>query len=187
MTSSSLPAHRVVPVIADRFASTKVRDVAMILGFAIVIALSTQIAVPLPGTPVPVTGQTFAVLLGAAALGPRRATLGTAVFMAVGLAGVPWFTTTGGATLGYIGGFVLAAWVVGMMARRGWVNTFMRATVAMIVGNVVIYTLGVTVLALVTGLGLAQAFMLGAVPFFIGDAVKIALAAVALPVVQRYV
>lgn len=187
MTSSSIPAGRIVPVIADRFASTKVRDVALILGFAVVIAVSAQIAFPLPGTPVPVTGQTFAVLLGAAALGPRRATLGAALFLAVGLAGVPWFAITGGATLGYIGGFVLAAGVVGAMARRGWVNTFGRAAVAMIVGNVVIYTLGVTVLAVVTGLGLTQAFMLGAVPFFVGDAVKIAAATLVLPVVQRYV
>jgi len=187
MTSSSVPASRFVPVIADRFASTRVRDIAMIVGFAVVIALSAQVAFPLPGTPVPVTGQTFAVLLGAAALGPRRATIGAALFLAVGLAGVPWFAITGGATLGYIGGFVVAATVVGTLAQRGWVNTFGGAAATMIIGNFVIYTLGVSVLALVTGMALSQAFMLGAVPFFIGDAVKIALAAVALPFVQRYV
>jgi biotin transport system substrate-specific component len=187
MTSSSVPAERFVPVLADRFASTRVRDIAMIIGFAVAIAFSAQVAFPLPGTPVPVTGQTFAVLLGAAALGPRRATLGAALFLAVGLAGVPWFAITGGATLGYIGGFVVAAWVVGMMARRGWVNTYGRAAVSMVVGNVVIYALGVTVLSLVTGLGLSQAFLLGAVPFFVGDAVKIALATIALPRVQRFI
>jgi biotin transport system substrate-specific component len=187
MTSSSVPASRFVPVIADRFASTRVREVALVVGFAVAIALSAQVAFPLPGTPVPVTGQTFAVLLGAAALGPRRATLGAALFMAVGLAGVPWFAITGGATLGYIAGFIVAAAVVGTLARRGWVNSFRGAAAAMIVGNVVIYSLGVTVLSLVTGLGLSQAFMLGAVPFFVGDAIKIALATVTLPVVQRYV
>lgn len=187
MTSSSVPAGRFVPVIADRFASTRVRDVAFIVGFAVAIALSAQVAFPLPGTPVPVTGQTFAVLLGAAALGPRRAIIGTALFLGAGLAGVPWFAITGGATLGYIAGFVVAAAVVGTLARRGWVNTFRGAAAAMIVGNLVIYSLGVTVLALVTGMAFTQAFMLGAVPFFLGDAVKIALATVTLPIVQRYV
>lgn len=187
MTSSSVPAGRFVPVIADRFASTRVRDVAIIVGFAVAIALSAQVAFPLPSTPVPVTGQTFAVLLGAAALGPRRATIGAALFLGVGLAGVPWFAITGGATLGYIAGFVVAAAVVGTLARRGWVNTFRGAAAAMIVGNLVIYSLGVTVLALVTGMAITQAFVLGAVPFLFGDAVKIALATVTLPIVQRYV
>lgn len=187
MTSSSVPAGRYVPVIADRFASTRVRDVAMILGFALAIALSAQVAFPLPGTPVPVTGQTFMVLLGAAALGPRRATLGAALFLVIGIAGVPWFTTTSGATLGYIGGFVLAAWLVGTLARRGWVNSFAGAAGAMIVGNVVIYALGVSVLAIIAGLSFNQALLAGAVPFLIGDAVKIALASVMLPFVQRYV
>jgi biotin transport system substrate-specific component len=178
MTSSSVPAGRFVPVIADRFASTRVRDVAFIVGFAVAIALSA---------PVPVTGQIFAVLLGVAALGPRRAIIGTALFLGAGLAGVPWFAITGGATLGYIAGFVVAAAVVGTLARRGWVNTFRGAAAAMIVGNLVIYSLGVTVLALVIGMAFTQAFMLGAVPFFLGDAVKIALATVTLPIVQRYV
>lgn len=187
MTSSSVPVGRLVPVIADRFASTRVRDVALIVGFAVAIALSAQVAFPLPGTPVPVTGQTFAVLLGAAALGPRRATIGAALFLGVGLAGVPWFAITGGATLGYVGGFVVAAAVVGSFARRGFVHTFGRAVAVMLVGNIVIYTLGVSVLALVTGMALTQAFAVGAVPFFIGDAVKIVLASITLPFVQRYV
>ncbi len=174
-------------VLADLVPGERVRDIALIGTFAAVIGLSAQVAVFLPFSPVPVTGQTFAVLLGAAALGAGRATLGASLYLVLGVAGVPWFTATGGASFGYIIGFVAAAWIVGRLARLGNDRTVARTVALMAVGNLVIYAAGVTGLALVLGVGIVEATLLGAVPFLIGDAVKLALAAALLPATWKLV
>ena len=174
-------------VLADLVPGTRVRDVAFVGIFAASIGLSAQIAFPLPFTPIPVTGQTFAVLLGAAALGASRATVGATLYVTLGLIGVPWFTATGGASFGYILGFVAAAAVVGRLARLGNDRTVGRTVALMVVGNLVIYAFGIPVLALVVGLGLLEAVLMGAVPFLVGDAVKLALAAALLPTAWKLV
>ncbi len=174
-------------VLADLVPGERVRDIALIGAFAAVIGLSAQVAVFLPFSPVPVTGQTFAVLLGAAALGAGRATLGASLYLVLGVAGVPWFTATGGASFGYIVGFVAAAWIVGRLARLGNDRTVARTVALMVVGNLAIYAAGVTGLALVLGVGAVEAVMLGAVPFLIGDAIKLALAAALLPATWKLV
>ncbi len=174
-------------VLADLVPGSRVRDALLVSAFAAVLGLSAQIAVPLPFTPVPVTGQTFAVLLGAAALGAGRATLGSSLYLVLGVAGVPWFTATGGASFGYIVGFVAAAAVVGRLARLGNDRTVGRTVALMVVGNLVIYAFGVTGLALFLGVGLVEATVLGAVPFLIGDALKLALAAALLPATWKLV
>ncbi len=174
-------------VLADLLPGSRVRDAVLVTVFAAVIGLSAQLAVPLPFTPVPVTGQTFAVLLGAAALGAGRATLGTSLYLVLGVAGVPWFTGTGGASFGYIVGFVAAALIVGRLARLGNDRTVARTVVLMVVGNLAIYVFGATGLALVLGVGLGEALALGVVPFLIGDAVKVALATALLPATWRLV
>ncbi|MFU8841490.1 MAG: biotin transporter BioY [Nitriliruptoraceae bacterium] len=187
---SAIPAPTAIApgrVLADLVPGARVRDAGLVAAFAALIGLSAQIAVPLPFTPVPVTGQTFAVLLGAAALGAGRAGLGAALYLALGLAGVPWFTATGGASFGYIVGFVAAAVVIGGLARRGHDRTVLRTAGLMVVGNLVIYAFGVTGLALFLGVGLVPATVLGAVPFLLGDAVKIALAAALLPTAWKLV
>lgn len=174
-------------VLADLVPGSRVRDALLVGSFALVIGLSAQVAVPLPFTPVPVTGQTFAVLLGAAALGAGRAGLGAGLYLVLGMIGVPWFTATGGASFGYIIGFVAAALIVGRLARCGNDRTVGRTVALMAVGNLVIYAFGVTGLALVLGVGLVEATLLGVVPFLVGDTVKLIMAAALLPATWKLV
>ena len=187
---SAIPAPTSIApgrVLADLVPGSRARDVGLVAAFVALLAVSAQIAVPLPFTPVPVTGQTFAVLLGAAALGAGRATLGASLYLVLGVVGVPWFTATGGASFGYIVGFVAAAAIVGRLARMGNDRTVGRTVALMVVGNLVIYAFGVTGLALFLGVGLAEATLLGAVPFLVGDALKLALAAALLPATWKLV
>jgi len=187
MMSASAAAgpRRSAGVLADRLPGTLVRDVALVVVFAGVIALGTAVRLPLPFTPVPVTAQTFVILAGAGALGARRAASGALVFAVAGVAGLPWFAVTGGATLGYIGGFVLAAWLVGAAAEAGLLTRVPAALAVMVAASAVIYLLGASVLALVLGLDASTAFALGVLPFLVGDAIKLAAAALLLPSLLR--
>lgn len=167
-------------------------DVALVIGFALVTAVAAQIRIVLPFTPVPITGTTFAVLLAGAALGTWRGLAAMLTYVAMGLVGLPVFTgggagieVLGGATGGYILGFVVAAPVVGALAQRGVDRGPVGAVAAFGLGSAIIYAFGVPVLMLVTGWGLAQALMGGVVPFLVGDAVKAGFAGVLLPVAHR--
>ena len=162
-------------------------DAALVLGASLVIALSAQVAIQLPFSPVPITGQTMAVLLVGALLGSRRGALAVLAYIAEGLAGLPVFA--GGAaglarlfgpTGGYLVGFVAAAFLVGWLAERGWDRRFGTTLAAMTLGNLVIYGVGAVWLAVFVG-GLSRAWSLGVLPFLPGDAIKIVLAAVLLP------
>lgn len=172
-------------VLADLIPGRLVRDISLVVGSAALVGVAAQISVPLPGTPVPVSMQTFAVLLAGATLGFGRAFAGLALYLAAGLAGVPWFAgATSGwhfASFGYIIGFAVAAALVGRLAARGGDRTPLRTAGTMVAGNAVIYALGVPWLMAFTGAGFVAALQLGVVPFLIGDAVKIALAAGVLP------
>ena len=176
-------------VLADVVPRTWVRQLALIGGAAVFVGLSAQIAIPLPFTPVPLTLQTFAVLLSAAALGSLRGALAMLVYALVGMAGVPWFAQgSSGFTapsFGYIVGFIIAALVVGRIAERGATRTAVRSAGLMIVGHLVIYAVGVTWLKFAIGADWATAIALGATPFLIGDAIKIAAAAGLLPLTWR--
>ncbi|MCQ4046172.1 biotin transporter BioY [Streptantibioticus rubrisoli] len=188
----SLAAAPVRPqqVLADLLpASTatrvRLRDAALVLGGAALTGLAAQVAIPVPGSPVPVTGQTFAALLVGTALGTRRAVLSLALYAVAGVAGVPWFA--GGAhgaglvTFGYILGMVLASAAVGALARRGADRGVWRTAAAMLVGEAIIYAVGVPYLAVAAHLSLGQALALGCTPYLIGDALKAALAMGLLP------
>ncbi|AIA03651.1 biotin transporter BioY [Streptomyces noursei] len=163
----------------------RVRDAALVAGGAVITGIAAQIAVPVPGSPVPVTAQTFAALLVGTSLGARRGLLSLALYALLGMAGVPWFaggaSGAGGATFGYVLGMLLAATAVGALARRGGDRGVLRTAATMVAGNAVIYAIGVPYLALSTGMSFGQAVAVGMVPFLIGDAVKIALAMGALP------
>lgn len=165
------------------------RDVALVLGGAALIGLSAQIAIPVPGSPVPVTGQTLAVLLVAAAFGPWRGPLACVTYMLAGIAGVPWFANGSsgfvGATFGYLLGMTLASAVVGELSRRGADRTPWRVIPTMILANLIVYAVGVTWLAVTLHLGPAAALSAGLVPFLLGDALKILLAAGLLPAAWR--
>lgn len=176
------PAARVV---ADVVPHTWVRQAILILGGAAFVGLSAQIAIPLPFTPVPLTLQTFAVLLVAGALGTWRGISAMVVYAAVGIMGVPWFSGGssgwGGVSFGYILGFIIAAGVVGRLAERGATRTPARTAGLMLLGNVVIYAVGATYLKFAIDVSWATALSLGVVPFLLGDAIKIALAAGLFP------
>ncbi len=182
-------------VIADVFARSAVRNAVLVIAGAAFVGISAQVVVPLPFTPVPLTGSTFAVLLTAAALGMWRGMASMAVYAVAGLAGVPWFNGAssafkGGAltvTFGYIVGFIAAAALVGFLAQRGATRTAPRTAGLMILGNVVIYAVGTLWLAAALGVSLSAAIGLGVTPFLIGDVLKIALAAGLFPLAWRAV
>ena len=162
------------------------RSLALVLAGAVLTGLAAQVSFPVPGSPVPVTGQTFAVLLVGAALGLRRAAASMALYLAAGFAGVPWFA--GGATgsihaptLGYLIGFALAGAFVGRCSEFGADRSPWKTALTMVAGNVVIYAVGVTYLALSLHVSARAAISLGLTPFLLGDALKIALASGLLP------
>lgn len=165
--------------------TARVRDAVLVLAGAGLTGLAAQISVPLPGSLVPITGQTLAVVLVGAALGMHRAFLSMTLYMVAGVAGVPWFAGGahgfGGATFGYVLGFIAAASLVGWLAQRGGDRTVARTVGTMILGNLVIYVFGLPVLMAVAGLDLGTALVEGAGKFVIGDLLKIAVAAGLLP------
>jgi biotin transport system substrate-specific component len=164
---------------------TLAREATMVLGLAVALAAASRIVLPLAFTPVPVSAQTFVVLLGGVLLGARRAGAGGLTYLAFGVAGVPWFAVTGGATLGYIAGFAVAGWLVGRAAEAGLLARRGRALAVMAGAHAVIYLLGASVLALVLGIGAPQAFALGVAPFLLGDTLKVAVAAAIAPTLVR--
>ncbi|MFB8028130.1 biotin transporter BioY [Streptomyces sp. NPDC056465] len=187
MSTAAAPV-RSGAVLADLLPAARHRyavDTALVVGGAVLTGIAAQIAVPVPGSPVPVTGQTFAALLIGTALGARRGFLSLALYALVGMAGMPWFSEgssgPGGASFGYVLGMLLAATVVGGLARRGGDRSVLRTAGTMVVGSLVIYAVGVPYLALSTGMSMSAAVAAGLVPFLIGDALKAALAMGALP------
>jgi biotin transport system substrate-specific component len=172
-------------VLADLVPGAVVRDIALVIGAAAITGLAAQVSIPLPFTPVPISLQTFTVLLSSAALGPIRGGLGMGLYLVAGVAGVPWFSEQRSGfdfpSFGYIVGFVLAAILVGWLARRGLDRSVPGTIGIMVLGNLVIYALGVSWLASSLGVDLPTALELGAWPFLIGDSLKIALAAGLLP------
>lgn len=181
------------PLHASRTSVTT--DVSLIGTFAAVIAVGSLVAVPVSGVPVPITLQTFAVLLAGAVLGARRGSLAVLLYLGVGLAGLPVFAqgfggpaVLGRPSLGYLLAFPLAAWVIGAVAeraaRRGW-----GVRTAMLVGggvlaSLVVYAVGVPVMAGRTAMSLGEAFVFNGVfvPF---DAVKLGLAVLVATSVHR--
>lgn len=172
-------------VLADLLPASRAKDAAFVLGGAALTGIAAQIAVPVPGSPVPVTGQTFAALLVGTALGARRGFLSLAVYALVGMAGMPWFAEAGSGvaapSLGYVLGMLLAATVAGALARRGGDRSVLRTAGTMVLGSAIIYAVGVPYLAAATGMSMSQAVAAGLTPFLIGDALKAALAMGALP------
>ncbi|GGZ53741.1 biotin transporter BioY [Streptomyces bluensis] len=183
--AAATSARRPGEVLADLLPASRVRDVALVLGGAALTGLAAQIAVPVPGSPVPVTGQTFAALLVGTALGAGRGFLSLALYALVGMAGVPWFAEGGSGyaapSFGYVLGMLLAATVVGALARRGGDRSVLRMAGTMAIGELIIYAVGVPYLALAADMSLTAAIAAGLTPFLIGDVLKAALAMGVLP------
>ncbi|MBW8794095.1 MAG: biotin transporter BioY [Streptomyces sp.] len=189
-TATAAASTRTGTVLADLLPASRVRDVALVAGGAVLTGLAAQIAVPVPGSPVPVTGQTFAALLVGTALGARRGLLSLALYALAGLAGVPWFASgTSGVSVsfGYILGMMLASAVVGALARRGADRGVLRMAGTMLLGEAIIYAVGVPYLAYAAGMSASAAIAAGLTPFLIGDAVKAALAMGAVPAAWKLV
>lgn len=166
----------------------RVRHVALIVAGALLIAIGARISFAIPGNPVPITGQTFGVLVAGGALGFRRGIAASTLYVVLGIVGLPFFAEgrTGvqvvlGATGGYLVGFVLASAIVGRLAELGWDRKVVGSVGAMLLANAAIYVVGVPWLAYVTDHDLAWGVENGFLRFVAGDVVKLALAAAAFP------
>jgi biotin transport system substrate-specific component len=156
-----------------------------VLAGSLLIAISAQISISV--LPVPITGQTFGVLLTGAAFGSRLGTLAVLAYMLEGFAGMPVFAPGGavgiarllGPSGGYLLGFLPAAYVVGWLSERGWDRSVTTTVLSMVIGNFVIYIFGL--LGLSRFVPIDNLLAAGLLPFLAGDGVKVALAAIALP------
>lgn len=173
--------------------ASRALDVALVALGTGLIALAAQVSVALPFTPVPLTGQTFAVLLVGASLGTVRGGASALLYVLVGIAGAPvyahgahgWAEVVG-ASGGYLVSFPLASALTGRLAERQWDRRFSSAVGAMLTGNVVIYLVGLPWLAVVLGTGLEKTLELGLYPFVPGDTFKVYLASALLPAAWRF-
>ena len=163
------------------------REVTLIVLGALFVAMLAQVRIPLPFTPVPLTGQTFAVLLVGALLGSKRGAASMLLYIALGALGLPVFAGgasgmayLSGATLGYLIGFVLAAAVVGALAERGLERSIRTSILPFLVGTLIIYICGVTWLTIMLG-SLSKAIAAGLLPFLVGDTIKLLAASLLLP------
>lgn len=183
------------PILTTRLLPTvdqKVRNLLLITAGALLVAILAQVRIPLPFTPVPLTGQTFAVLLVGAALGSRRGLASLSFYSLVGALGLPVFA--GGAagaayafgpTGGYLLGFIVAAYVTGLLAERGLERSLRTSILPFLFGTVIIYALGAAWLAFFVGP--TSAIAQGVLPFMPGDIIKLVLAAIALPAAWKFV
>jgi biotin transport system substrate-specific component len=162
------------------------RSVGLVFSFSLLMALSAQIVIPIG--PVPITGQTFVVLLTGALLGSRLGAMAMIVYLIEGASGLPFFYGGSGGlghllgpTGGYLVAFPAAAFMTGAFAEHDWDRRFVTAIAAMAIGSVVIMLSGWTWFALVTNTPMSVAFNLTVLKFIPGDIIKIILAAAALP------
>ncbi|MCH2669681.1 MAG: biotin transporter BioY [Gammaproteobacteria bacterium] len=202
--------HRVLAdaIFPDLGSQTKIgcyiRDAVLVLGFTLLMTLCAQIVIKLPGTVVPITGQTFGALLAGGALGSKRGPISMFLYMLIGMLGVgvfaasgsdikefgslhvifPWAGTSGVifsmASGGYIVGFIFASFLIGKLAERGW-DRKSKVILSMLLGNIVIYVFGLPWLMINLSASLENTLLWGLWPFIPGDAVKLVLASLALP------
>jgi len=184
------------PTLSTRYFSRTanwIRDLFLIVAGSLLVAVLAQVEIPLPFTPVPITGQTFGVLLIGAALGSKRGAASLTLYLVEGGLGLPFFAggASGfgiltGATAGYLVGFIVAAFVVGLLAERGLERSVRTSIIPFLVGTVIIYAFGVAWLAVVLG-SLGKALTAGLLPFVIGDAIKLVASALVLPAAWKLV
>jgi biotin transport system substrate-specific component len=189
MSSAALSSKRIV--LADLIPGALARDAALVLGGAALTGLAAQVSIHIPSlTPVPFTLQTAAVLLTGAALGTVRGLLSILLYLIAGVAGVPWYagheSGWGGPSFGYIIGFVVAAGVVGELARRGNDRSLMSTIGLFVIGDAILLTIGTVWLANDLGVSASKAISLGVTPFLIGDAIKLGVSALILPAAWKF-
>jgi len=163
-----------------------VRQVGLVIGFSLLTALAAQVVIPIG--PVPITGQTFAVLLTGALLGPRLGAMAMIAYLIEGASGLPFFAGGQfglvhlmGPTGGYLVAFPAAAFITGAFAEHGWDRRFFSAAAAMAIGSIIIIVCGCVWFSLLTHTSIVNAVRVTVAPFILGDIVKIVLAAAVLP------
>ena len=187
MTASS-PALPTRPlVLADLVPAVRARDAGLVALGVLFTALLAQVAVPVPGSPVPITGQTLAVVLTAASLGPLRGTVVQVLYILTALVGLPFYSEASGgyevvfgATGGYVFGFIPAAYLIGLAAKHGADRKVWQSLPLFVAGQAVIFAVGVPWLVLTTGQTVTWGLENGFYPFILGGLVKAAVAAVVL-------
>jgi biotin transport system substrate-specific component len=189
-------ADFLVPITISERISARIRHIALICLGAVFIALTANVTVWLPNNPVPITGQTLSVLVVGGALGLRRGGMSVALYLVLGFFlpvyagqahGLGTIASIGsggivmGAPGGYLIGFLFAGALVGWLAENGWDRHIGGAVGAMILGEIVIYAIGVPWLAMAIDASPEKAIALGLTPFIVGDVIKLAIAAVIFP------
>lgn len=174
--------------------STVATKVALVLGGTAFLAAMAQISLPIPGSPVPVTGQTLAVLLLGTAYGANLGFTTLLTYLAIGIAGAPVFTGAShgtshlvGATGGYLVGMLLTSYLVGFLAERKWDQRISTVIPTMVLGNVLTFSVGLIWLHQYTHQSWAWTNSKGLTPFILGEVIKIAIASTALPSLWRFV
>ena len=158
------------------------KNIVLVLGFAILTGLSASLKVEIGF--VPITMQTFVVLLSGALLGSKKGAASQASYLMLGLSGLPWFSRGGGMayimspTFGYILGFVLAAYLTGLLFEKGWNKDIKTSILAITIANLAIYIPGLLWLA--RFVGFSKALIVGFYPFILGDILKISLVVLVL-------
>lgn len=188
--------HLTLPrLVSERVAHRSMTvNVMLVVAASVVLAMSAQIAVPLPFSPVPFTMQTLAILLIGATLGARRGAAAAALYLAEGATGLPVFAGAAagpfilfGTTAGYLLAFPLAAWIAGFVSEKGWGQSIIRSVAGMTLALTVIHLGGWSWLVAAIRLSPSQAFAVGTAPFLVADLLKLALAASVLPMAQGLV
>ena len=174
--------------------STVASQISLILTGTVFLAVMAQIAFPIPGSPVPFTGQTLGVLLLATAYGAGLGASTVAFYLLKGMAGAPIFSsgTSGierivGPTGGYLVGMFISSLVLGALSGRKWDQKIKTVIPTMIIGNLIIFAIGLLWLNQYTGQSWLWTFEKGFTPFIFGEIIKIAIASTALPAVWKYV
>ncbi len=188
MATASVPAFPARPlVLADLVPAVRARNVVLVALGVLFTALLAQVSVPVYGSPVPVTGQTLAVVLTAASLGPVRGVAVQVVYILAALVGLPFYSEASGgwdvvvgATGGYVFGFIPAAFLIGLAARHGADRRFLTSVPLFVAGQAVVFAVGVPWLAVAADMSAAQALEAGFYPFILGGLVKAAVAAAVL-------
>ncbi len=192
MTSLAVPQSRPL-VLADIVPGARIRDATLICLGALLTVLGAQIAIPVPPSPVPVTGQTLAVVIAGSALGARRGAASQALYLVLGLM-LPVYADGGqgwdvvwGASGGYLVGFVLAAWLIGRMAEHGADRRPALAFLAFCGGQLAVFGIGVPWLQVSTGMSWGDAFHDGFAIFIVGGIIKAIVGAGVVPAAWRAV
>jgi len=188
----SFPAISLRATVMPR--ATALSNAALIVSGTIFLSALAQIAIPVPGSPVPVTGQTLGVLLVGTTYGASLGLATFATYLVAGIAGAPVFAGASygvekitGATGGYLLGMLVATYVLGLLAHKRFDQKFLTALPSMLIGTALTFSFGLIWLHQFTGKDWAWTFQAGLAPFIIGEALKIIIAGTSLPILWRFI